>query len=86
MFLEAAGTGLVLGPLTQRHPVINWPLSRLMLSKGRPNMWSVTGMLSRPDRGYNVSRHTLRAIQLQAIHSNGYSFQSRMTTSYGGKG
>jgi dolichol-phosphate mannosyltransferase len=62
--------------------IINWPLSRLMLSKGAATFvrW-VTGMpFTDPTGGYKCFRQrALKAINLDAIHSNGYSFQIEMT-------
>jgi dolichol-phosphate mannosyltransferase len=84
MFLEAAkDADLVLGSrYLNGIRVINWPLSRLMLSKGAAKyVQVVTGMpFTDPTGGYKCfRRHTLQAIQLEAIHSNGYSFQIEMT-------
>lgn len=62
--------------------VINWPLSRLMLSKGA-GMYVriVTGMpFSDPTGGYKCfRRRALEALQLDQIQSNGYSFQIELT-------
>jgi dolichol-phosphate mannosyltransferase len=62
--------------------IINWPLSRLMLSKGAATYvrW-VTGMrIADPTGGYKCfHKRALQAIDLDAIHSNGYSFQIEMT-------
>jgi dolichol-phosphate mannosyltransferase len=84
MFLEAAREAdLVLGSrYLNGIRVINWPLSRLMLSKGAAKyVQVVTGMtFTDPTGGYKCfSRRALQAIQLEAIHSNGYSFQIEMT-------
>src|SRR5947207_7332485 len=62
--------------------IINWPLSRLMLSKGAATyVRIVTGMpFTDPTGGYKCfRRRALEAIDLEAIHSNGYSFQIEMT-------
>jgi dolichol-phosphate mannosyltransferase len=62
--------------------IINWPLSRLMLSKGAATyVRLVTGMrIADPTGGYKCFRkRALQAIDLDAIHSNGYSFQIEMT-------
>jgi len=62
--------------------VINWPLSRLLLSKGAAKyvQW-VTGMpVTDPTGGYKCfRRRALQAIDLHNIRSNGYSFQIEMT-------
>jgi dolichol-phosphate mannosyltransferase len=84
MFLEAAQNAeLVLGSRYMNGiRIINWPLSRLMLSKSAATYvhW-VTGMpFTDPTGGYKCfSRRALQAIDLDAIHSNGYSFQIEMT-------
>lgn len=83
-FLEAArDADLVLG---SRYiggiRIINWPLSRLMLSKGAANyVHIITGMpFTDPTGGFKCfRRRALEAINLDAIHSNGYSFQIEMT-------
>src|SRR5437762_10612813 len=62
--------------------IINWPLSRLMLSKGAAKYVQViTGMpFTDPTGGYKCFRQrALRAINLDRIRSNGYSFQIEMT-------
>ena len=62
--------------------VINWPLSRLMLSKGAAKyVQLITGMpITDPTGGYKCFRRkTLQSINLQAVRSNGYSFQIEMT-------
>jgi dolichol-phosphate mannosyltransferase len=84
MFLEAArGADLVLGSrYINGIRVINWPLSRLMLSKGAAKYVKiVTGMpFTDPTGGYKCFRkRALQAIDLEAIRSNGYSFQVEMT-------
>lgn len=62
--------------------VINWPLGRLMLSKGA-GMYVrlVTGMpFTDPTGGYKCfRRRALSALNLDAVRSNGYSFQIEMT-------
>ena len=84
MFIEATkNADLVLG---SRYlggiRVINWPLKRLMLSRGAGKyvMW-VTGMpFTDPTGGYKCfRRRALEAIDLDAVQSNGYSFQIEMT-------
>jgi len=83
-FLAAArNADLVLGSRYRNGiRVINWPLKRLMLSLCAAKYVKViTGMpISDPTGGYKCyRRHTLQAIDLNAIHSNGYSFQIEMT-------
>lgn len=84
MFLEAArDADLVLGSrYINGIRIINWPLSRLMLSKGAAKYVKlVTGMpITDPTGGYKCfRRRALQAINLDLIHSNGYSFQIEMT-------
>jgi dolichol-phosphate mannosyltransferase len=62
--------------------IINWPLSRLMLSKGAAKyVQLVTGMpFTDPTGGYKCfRRRALQALNLEEIRSNGYSFQIEMT-------
>lgn len=62
--------------------IINWPLNRLMLSKGAATyVRVVTGMpFTDPTGGYKCfRRRALEAINLDEIQSNGYSFQIEMT-------
>lgn len=62
--------------------IINWPLSRLILSKGASlYVRAITGMpFSDPTGGYKCfRREVLEAIDLDSIRSNGYSFQIEMT-------
>jgi dolichol-phosphate mannosyltransferase len=62
--------------------IINWPLSRLMLSKSAAKYVQViTGMpFSDPTGGYKCfRRRALQAIKLDEVRSNGYSFQIEMT-------
>jgi dolichol-phosphate mannosyltransferase len=62
--------------------VINWPLSRLMLSKGAGfYVRLVTGMpFTDPTGGYKCfRRRALEALRLGEIRSNGYSFQIELT-------
>jgi len=82
--LEAAqGADLVLGSrYCNGIRVINWPLNRLMLSKGAAKyVRIITGMpFSDPTGGYKCFRRTaLRTIDLQNVRSNGYSFQIELT-------
>jgi dolichol-phosphate mannosyltransferase len=85
-FLEAAKTenaDLVLGSrYINGIRIINWPLKRLMLSKSAANyVRIITGMpFTDPTGGYKCfRRRALKAIDLEAIRSNGYSFQIEMT-------
>jgi dolichol-phosphate mannosyltransferase len=83
-FLKAVDSAdLVLGSrYTNGIRVINWPLRRLMLSVGAGKyVRVVTGMpFSDPTGGYKCfRRRALQAIDLDAIRSNGYSFQIEMT-------
>jgi dolichol-phosphate mannosyltransferase len=62
--------------------IINWPLSRLMLSKSAAKyVQLITGMsFSDPTGGYKCfRRRALQAIKLDEVRSNGYSFQIEMT-------
>src|SRR5438552_12494076 len=84
MFLEAAkDADLVLGSrYCNGIRVINWPLSRLMLSKGAAKYVKViTGMpFTDPTGGFKCFRsHAMQTIDLQSVRSNGYSFQIEMT-------
>jgi dolichol-phosphate mannosyltransferase len=84
MFLEAArNADLVLGSrYSNGIRVINWPLSRLMLSLAAAKYVRViTGMpFSDPTGGYKCfRRNTLKLLDLENVHSNGYSFQIEMT-------
>jgi len=83
-FLKAAqDADLVLGSRYRNGiRVINWPLRRLMLSMGAAKyVQIITGMpISDPTGGYKCfRRRTLMALNLDAIRSNGYSFQIEMT-------
>jgi dolichol-phosphate mannosyltransferase len=58
--------------------IINWPLSRLILSKGAASyVQAITGMpITDPTGGFKCFRRTvLETIELDRIQSNGYSFQ-----------
>jgi len=84
MFLEAAhGADLVLGSrYLNGIRIINWPLSRLMLSKSAAKyVQLITGMpFTDPTGGYKCfRRRALEAIDLEQVRSNGYSFQIEMT-------
>ena len=79
----AAGTDLVLG---SRYiggiRVMNWPLSRLLISTGAAQyVKRVTGLpVHDPTGGFKCfKRAVLQAIDLDRITSNGYSFQIEMT-------
>ncbi|MGA2242643.1 MAG: polyprenol monophosphomannose synthase [Verrucomicrobiota bacterium] len=85
-FLDAAksqNADLVLGSrYSNGIRVVNWPLKRLMLSRGAGiYVRAVTGMpFTDPTGGYKCfRRHALQAIQLDDVRSNGYSFQIEMT-------
>jgi len=83
-FLQAAQTAdLVIGSrYSGGIRVINWPLRRLMLSRcAGIYVKVVTGMpISDPTGGYKCfRRHALQSINLEDIHSNGYSFQIEIT-------
>jgi dolichol-phosphate mannosyltransferase len=84
MFLEAAKRAdLVLGSrYLNGIRIINWPLSRLMLSKSAAKyVQIVTGMpFSDPTGGYKCFRRkSLQALDLESVRSNGYSFQIELT-------
>jgi dolichol-phosphate mannosyltransferase len=83
-FLEAAkGADLVLGSRYMNGiRIINWPLSRLMLSKSAATyVRLITGMpFTDPTGGYKCfRRRALQALNLDAVQSNGYSFQIELT-------
>jgi len=62
--------------------VVNWPLKRLMLSRcAGIYVKVITGMpFSDPTGGYKCfRRRALEAVNLDQVHSNGYSFQIEMT-------
>lgn len=62
--------------------VINWPMNRLLLSTGAAKyVRIITGMpFSDPTGGFKCFRkRALQSINLDAIESNGYSFQIEMT-------
>jgi dolichol-phosphate mannosyltransferase len=62
--------------------VINWPMSRLLLSKGA-NLYAhfVTGLpLTDSTGGFKCFRRkVLETLHLDAVHSNGYAFQIEMS-------
>ncbi|NTU68355.1 MAG: polyprenol monophosphomannose synthase [Chlorobiaceae bacterium] len=77
------GADLVIGSRYVNHMVnvVNWPLSRLILSKGASIYTRlITGMpISDPTGGFKCfSAKVLRSIDLQRVHSQGYSFQIEM--------
>jgi dolichol-phosphate mannosyltransferase len=62
--------------------IINWPLSRLILSKSAAKyVQLITGMpFTDPTGGFKCfRRHALESIGLDSIRSNGYSFQIEVT-------
>ena len=62
--------------------VVNWPLKRLILSRSAGiYVRLITGMpFSDPTGGYKCfRRRALQAINLDAVRSNGYSFQIELT-------
>ena len=84
MFLEAAkDADLVLGSrYLNGIRIINWPLSRLMLSKTAAKyVQIVTGMpFTDPTGGYKCfRRRALEAVDLSEVTSDGYCFQVEMT-------
>ncbi|HEX3800497.1 MAG TPA: polyprenol monophosphomannose synthase [Verrucomicrobiae bacterium] len=83
-FLEAAQTAdLVLGSRYKNGiRVINWPLRRLMLSTTAAEYVKlITGMpFTDPTGGFKCFRRgALESIDINAIKSNGYSFQIELT-------
>jgi len=85
-FLAAAkkeNADLVIGSrYTNGVRVLNWPLKRLLLSRcAGIYVWLITGMpFTDPTGGYKCfRRRALQAIELEAIKSNGYSFQIELT-------
>jgi len=83
-FLEVAkDADLVLGSrYVNGIRIINWPLHRLMLSKGAAAyVQIITGMpISDPTGGYKCFRRAaLQALDLDQVRSNGYSFQIELT-------
>ena len=83
-FLAAAQTAdLVIGSrYCNGIRVINWPLNRLVLSLGAAKyVRIITGLpLSDPTGGFKCFRRaTLQSLDLDAVQSNGYSFQIEMS-------
>ncbi len=78
-----ADADLVLGSRYQNGiRVINWPLSRLLLSKAAAHyVHLISGLpVADPTGGFKCfRRQVLEAINLDAIRSNGYAFQVEMT-------
>ncbi|WP_246046494.1 polyprenol monophosphomannose synthase [Chlorobaculum thiosulfatiphilum] len=74
------GADMVIGSRYMNNTVnvVNWPLSRLILSKSASiyTRW-ITGMpVSDPTSGFKcISAKALSAIALDRVHSQGYSFQ-----------
>jgi len=85
LFLKAAQeeADLVLGSrYCNGIRVINWPLRRLMLSLSAAKyVQLITGMpFTDPTGGFKCfRRRTLQSLQLDDVHSSGYSFQIEMT-------
>ncbi len=83
-FLDAAkNADLVLGSrYCNGIRVINWPLNRLVLSIGAGvYVRTITGMpFSDPTGGFKCfRRRALESLNLEAVHSNGYSFQIELS-------
>jgi dolichol-phosphate mannosyltransferase len=83
-FLKAAeNADLVLGSrYVGGIRILNWPLGRLLLSKGAAiYVNAITGLpVTDPTGGFKCYRRTvLEAIDLDRVVSNGYSFQIEMT-------
>jgi dolichol-phosphate mannosyltransferase len=83
-FLQAArDADLVLGSRYRNGiRVVNWPLKRLMLSMGAGKyVRLITGLpISDPTGGYKCFRRgALLSLDLDAVRSNGYSFQIELT-------
>ncbi|MEO6034676.1 MAG: polyprenol monophosphomannose synthase [Verrucomicrobiota bacterium] len=83
-FIEAAqNADLVLGSrYCNGIRVINWPLQRLLLSTGAARyVRYITGMpFTDPTGGFKCfRRRALQSIHLEAVRSNGYSFQIELT-------
>jgi dolichol-phosphate mannosyltransferase len=83
-FLKAIETNdLVLGSRYKDGVrVVNWPLSRLFLSKGASYyVRIITGLpVADPTGGFKCfRRRVLEALDLDAVRSNGYAFQIEMT-------
>jgi dolichol-phosphate mannosyltransferase len=77
------GADLVIGSRYMNNTVnvVNWPLSRLMLSKAASIYTRlITGLpVSDPTGGFKCfNAEVLQAIDLERVHSQGYSFQIEM--------
>jgi dolichol-phosphate mannosyltransferase len=86
IFLEAAETHQADCVLGSRYKdgvrVINWPLSRLMLSRcAGLYVQAITGMpFTDPTGGYKCfRRRALEVLELESVRSNGYSFQIELS-------
>ena len=81
--LARANADLVLGSrYCNGIRVINWPLRRLLLSTfAAQYVRIITGMpVTDPTGGYKCFRRSaLESLDLDAVHSNGYSFQIELT-------
>lgn len=84
-FIEAAARyDLVVGSryVHGRVRVVNWPVGRLLLSYfGTVYARLITGLpVTDATSGYKCfRRHVLEALNLEAVHSNGYAFQIEMS-------
>ena len=83
MIVAMKAADLVIGSRYMNNTVnvVNWPLSRLVLSKSASIYTRmVTGMpVSDPTGGFKCfSSRVLKAIDLDRVHSQGYSFQIEM--------
>jgi dolichol-phosphate mannosyltransferase len=83
-FLKAAQKAdLVIGSrYTGGVRVLNWPLKRLLLSRcAGVYVWLVTGLpVTDPTGGFKCfHRRALQVLDLDRVHSNGYSFQIEIT-------
>lgn len=82
MIAKTAEADLVIGSRYKRGiRVVNWPLPRLILSKGAAfYVRAVTGLpVADPTGGFKCFRRAvLEAIELDSVHSNGYGFQVEM--------
>jgi hypothetical protein len=83
LLAAASGADLVLGSrYLDGIRVINWPLTRLMLSLGAAlYVRLITGMpFTDPTGGFKCfRREALQTLALDSIQSNGYSFQIELT-------
>jgi len=83
MLREMANADLVLGSRYKDGiRVVNWPLPRLILSKGAAlYVRLISGLpVADPTGGFKCFKHeVLEAIELDSVRSNGYAFQVEMT-------